>query len=33
MISPGGSVYGYVEGALTGDLTRSIVEQTMEAAD
>lgn len=31
MISEDGSVYGYVEGALTGDLMRSIVEQTMEA--
>lgn len=26
-----GSIYGYVEGALTEDLMRSIVEQTMEA--
>lgn len=32
MISADGSVYGYVEGALTGELMRSIVEQTMEAA-
>lgn len=29
MISADGSVYGYVEGALTGDLMRSIIEQTM----
>lgn len=33
MISADGSVYGYVEGALTGDLMRGIVEQTMEAAE
>lgn len=32
MISADGSVYGYVEGALTGELMRGIVEQTMEAA-
>ena len=31
MISGDGSIYGYVEGALTEDLMRSIVEQTMEA--
>ena len=31
MISEDGSIYGYVEGALTEDLMRSIVEQTMEA--
>lgn len=31
MISADGSVYGYVEGALTGELMRGIVEQTMEA--
>ena len=31
MISEDGSVYGYVEGALTEDLMHSIVEQTMEA--
>ena len=30
MISEDGSIYGYVEGALTEDLMRSIVEQTME---
>lgn len=33
MISADGSVYGYVEGALTGELMRSIVEQTMGAAE
>lgn len=32
MINADGSVYGYVEGALTGELMRGIVEQTMEAA-
>ena len=31
MISEDGSIYGYVEGALTEDLMHSIVEQTMEA--
>ena len=31
MISEDGSIYGYVEGALTEDLMRSIVEQTMES--
>ncbi|MCH5248734.1 MAG: redoxin family protein [Lachnospiraceae bacterium] len=31
MISEDGSVYGYVEGALTEELMHSIVEQTMEA--
>ena len=31
MISEDGSIYGYVEGALTEDMMRSIVEQTMEA--
>ena len=31
MISADGSVYGYVEGALTEDLMRSIIEQTMGA--
>ena len=30
MISEDGSIYGYVEGALTEDLMRSIVDQTME---
>ena len=31
MISADGSIYGYIEGALTEDLMHSIVEQTMEA--
>ena len=31
MISKDGSIYGYVEGALTEDIMHSIVEQTMEA--
>ena len=30
MISADGSLYGYIEGALTGDIMRSIVQQTME---
>ena len=29
MISADGSLFGYVEGALTEELMRSIVEQTM----
>lgn len=33
MILKDGNVYGYVEGALTGDIMRSIVEQTMEAGE
>ena len=32
MISEDGSIYGYVEGALTEDLMHSIVEQTMDAS-
>ena len=31
MISADGSVFGYVEGALTGEIMRSIVQQTIEA--
>ena len=31
MISTDGSVFGYVEGALTGEVMKSIVEQTMRA--
>ena len=32
MISEDGSIYGYVEGALTEDMMHSIVEQTMDAS-
>ena len=33
MISADGSVFGYVEGALTGEVMKSIVEQTIEAKE
>ena len=31
MIDGEGSLYGYVESAMTGEIMRDIVEQTMEA--
>ena len=33
MIDVNGNVYGYVSGALTGDMMESIVLQTIESAD
>ena len=30
MIDAAGNVYGYVQGAMTGDIMESIVQQTMD---
>ena len=31
MIDTGGNVYGYVPGAMTGDIMESVVRQTMDS--
>ena len=33
MIDTGGNVYGYVPGAMTGEIMESIVRQTMDSAE